>query len=58
MERELKNVSPEYQARLEILANTLVIQRSFGCIALRDSVEVGDNESQLLLFDEDETLVV
>lgn len=40
MSERLKYVSPEYQDRLDRLAETLVTQRRFGRVALEDTVEM------------------
>lgn len=40
MAEQLKYVSPEYQARLDRLAETLVTSRRFGQVALDDTVEM------------------
>lgn len=48
---KLKSVSPEYQKRLDNLAELLVTGRRFGSVALEDTVEINSDESQLLLFD-------
>lgn len=51
MSEQLKYVSPEYQARLDRLAETLVTSRRFGEIAVSDTVqlafdiEVGDERT-------------
>ncbi len=39
MGEQLKYVSPEYQARLDRLAETLVTQRRFGEIAVSETVD-------------------
>lgn len=39
MAEQLKYVSPEYQAQLDHLAETLVTRRRFGQIALEDTIE-------------------
>lgn len=39
MSERLKYVSPEYQAQLDALAETLVTARRFGSAALEDTVE-------------------
>lgn len=40
MSERLKYVSPEYQERLDNLADLLVTQRRFGQVALDDTVEM------------------
>lgn len=40
MSERLKYVSPEYQAQLDALAETLVTARRFGKAALDDTVEM------------------
>lgn len=40
MSERLKYVSPEYQAQLEALAETLCTPERFGKIALEDTVEM------------------
>ena len=40
MSEQLKYVSPEYQERLDNLAELLVTQRRFGKVALDDTVEM------------------
>lgn len=40
MSEKLKYVSPEYQERLEKLADRLVTERRFGKVAVEDTVEV------------------
>ena len=47
MSEKLKYVSPEYQAQLDALAETLVTARRFGSTALEDTVEF----EPLVLFD-------
>lgn len=37
---QLKYVSPEYQARLDRLAELLVTSKRFGAVALEDTVEI------------------
>ncbi len=44
MSERLKYVSPEYQARLDHLAETLVTQRRFGGVATSQMVLVFDSE--------------
>lgn len=49
MSEKLKYVSPEYQERLENLADLLVTQRRFGKVALDDTVEFPAVSEQLEL---------
>lgn len=58
MSEALKYVSPEYQKRLDDLAELLVTGRRFGQVALQDTIEFDPVELQLLLFEADQTQVL